>query len=31
VGRGQGGIAVVQVYIQIANVVGWRASDHTTL
>ena len=29
--RGQGGIAVVQVYIKIANVVGWCATDHTTL
>lgn len=29
--RGRGGIAVVQFQIQIAKVVGWHATDHTTL
>jgi len=29
--RGLGGFAVVQVHIQIANVVGLHATDHTTL
>ena len=29
--RGWGGIAVVQVHIQIPKVVGWHVTDYTTL